>query len=320
MPTKIENRNYAIDFLKFIAFLFITNSHFTPLYKDVNTAFATLGVHGNALFFFISGFTLALNKNKTHNNFLHWYKCRLSRIWPTLIMLAILTNIMYNKAITWNNIILASEYWFLQCILYSYIFIYFLLGKKNSIILWGGFLSIFLTIITVLYCDKSTESIFHYFHWICYISCMILGIYCAKNKHIIKYGGTKTIISFILYFIIMSIGKGKNNNLYYTQLFAIIPLHLFLFYFYYWSSTWISLIYSKKSLYNPIYWIGSLCLEIYLVQYYFLTDKFNSLFPLNIIIVFGEILIAAYLLRISTNFFLQTLNKLPYNWKNIFNL
>lgn len=149
---------------------------------------------------------------------------------------------------------------------------------------------------------------------------MILGIYCAKNKHIIKYGGTKTIISFILYFIIMSIGKGKNNNLYYTQLFAIIPLHLFLFYFYYWSSTWISLIYSKKSLYNPIYWIGSLCLEIYLVQYYFLTDKFNSLFPLNIIIIFGEILIAAYLLRISTNFFLQTLNKLPYNWKNIFNL
>lgn len=235
-------------------------------------------------------------------------------------MLAILTNMVYNKTITWENILLAKGYWFIQCILYSYIFVYFLLLKKNKIILSGFLLSIILTIITVLSCNKSTESIFHHFHWVCYISCMILGIYCAKNNYKIKWGGIKTIISFILYFIIMSIGKGKINNLYYIQILALIPLHSFLFYFYYWSQRWITSVQQKQFIYKPIYWIGSLCLEIYLIQYHFITDKFNYLFPLNIVIVFSEILIAAYLLKISTNFLLQTLNKNPYNWKNILKL
>lgn len=40
-----ENLNkqhlYSLDFLKFIAAIFITNSHFQPLYEGVNTAFAT---------------------------------------------------------------------------------------------------------------------------------------------------------------------------------------------------------------------------------------------------------------------------------------
>lgn len=316
----MENRNYTIDLFRFIAAIFITNSHFILLYKDINTSFATLGVHGNALFFFISGFTLAINRNKTYKNFFHWYKCRISRIWPTFITLAILTNMIYNRTISWENILLAKGYWFIQCILYSYIFIYFLLQKKNNIIILFFFLSIAFTIVSIIICNKQTESIFHYFHWICYISCMILGIYCSRNNHNIKYGGIKTIISVILYFMIMSIGKGKDTILYYTQIFALIPLHSFLFYFYYWSLKWTQLIPQKQLIYKPIYYVGSLCLEIYLVQYYFFTDKFNNLFPLNIMIVFSEILIASYLLRISTNFLLQTLNKDPYNWKNIFKL
>lgn len=47
----MKQRIYAIDFMKFIAVLFITNSHAITLYKDVNPALATLGVHGNAIFF-----------------------------------------------------------------------------------------------------------------------------------------------------------------------------------------------------------------------------------------------------------------------------
>lgn len=37
----------SLDFLKFIAAIFITNSHFQPLYEGVNTAFATFVVQGN---------------------------------------------------------------------------------------------------------------------------------------------------------------------------------------------------------------------------------------------------------------------------------
>ena len=54
-----ENLNkhhlYSLDFLKFMAALMITNSHFQPVYEDVSTSLATFGVHGNALFFFVAG-------------------------------------------------------------------------------------------------------------------------------------------------------------------------------------------------------------------------------------------------------------------------
>ena len=33
---------YSFDMMKFVAAIFITNSHFQPLYEGVNTAFATI--------------------------------------------------------------------------------------------------------------------------------------------------------------------------------------------------------------------------------------------------------------------------------------
>lgn len=50
-----QDRLYSLDMMKFVAAIFITNSHFQPLYEGVNTAFATFGVQGNALFFFVAG-------------------------------------------------------------------------------------------------------------------------------------------------------------------------------------------------------------------------------------------------------------------------
>lgn len=60
MPT----RYYNLDFLKVLAALFITNSHFIPLYKDISPSLGTFGVHGNALFFFVSGFLLMMGFEK----------------------------------------------------------------------------------------------------------------------------------------------------------------------------------------------------------------------------------------------------------------
>ena len=57
-------RYYNLDFLKVLAAIFITNSHFIPLYKDISPSLATFGVHGNALFFFVSGFVLMMGFEK----------------------------------------------------------------------------------------------------------------------------------------------------------------------------------------------------------------------------------------------------------------
>lgn len=316
----MKERVYAIDFIKFIAVIFITNSHFGELYKNINPALSTFGVHGNALFFFASGFTLTLSNSK-ENSFVNWYKKRINRIWPTFIVWAIIANLIWVKEITWDSMLLAKGYWFIQCILYSYIFLFYLFKKNRNILLSSFIASIMLTIMVVLLSHKTKLSIFHEFHWVCYISSMILGIYCGKTKpQIKKLGWFYTMLSFILYFFIMSFGKGKDTMIYYTQLIAIIPLNAFLYYIFAWSNSWMNSVSKKKYIYHPILWIGSLCLEIYVVQQIFITEKFNSLFPLNIIIVFTEIVLCAYFLQICTKFFIQTLSNTPYNWKSLFKI
>ena len=37
-----KERNYALDMMKFVAAIMITNSHFVPLYKDVNVGYLTM--------------------------------------------------------------------------------------------------------------------------------------------------------------------------------------------------------------------------------------------------------------------------------------
>lgn len=66
MFEKKGERIYAMDLMKVVAAIFITNSHYIPLYKDVNVGLATLGVHGNALFFFVAGFLLMKGLENKH--------------------------------------------------------------------------------------------------------------------------------------------------------------------------------------------------------------------------------------------------------------
>lgn len=123
-------------------------------------------------------------------------------------------------------------------------------------------------------------------------------------------------LSFVLYFIIMNFGKGKTDFLYYTQILAIIPLNTFIYYLFIWfSNQKLNEFASKKIIWKPIYWISSLSLEIYVVQYSIITDKFNFLFPLNTIIIFIFIVLTAYGLHTCTSLFRQTFSTESYSIK-----
>lgn len=315
----MKQRNYAIDLIKFIAVIFITNSHFIPLYEDINKSFATLGVHGNALFFFASGYTLTLGKSMSLQ-FKNWYKRRIQRIWPTIIIWTILSNLIFNTEITWENILLAKGYWFIQCIMISYIFLYYIQRYQKKYISTYLILSILLTSLFLVIMNKVQSSIYHSsLHFICYFPSMMLGLYIGNhNKPRCKYGLIKTILYFLLYFIIMKVGKGKTDILYYTQIIAIIPLNLFIYYLYVWlSSLNIHKFAETNKLWKPIYWISSMYLEIYVVQFSVITDRFNDIFPLSIFIVFMLISFTAYCLRIFTNIFNQTFSCDSYSLKHI---
>ena len=72
-----SNKIYGLDFLKFVAAVLITNSHFIPVYKDVNVGLATFGVHGHAMFFFVAGFLIMKGLLKRKERFDNWMKRRL---------------------------------------------------------------------------------------------------------------------------------------------------------------------------------------------------------------------------------------------------
>lgn len=313
----MPQRDYSIDFIRFIAILFITNSHFQLLYYFY-PSLATLGVHGNALFFFIAGYALTLGKSVS-NGFFSWYKKRIARIWPTIIVWTILANFLFQKSITWKDFLLIPNYWFIQCIIIYYIILYYLNKIKAKKLINIFIYSIILFSCFVLFSPKTNSSIYHVFHEYCYFPSMVLGLYCGKEQPSSKHPMIKAIFSFAAYFLIMAIGKGQENALYYIQLTAIIPLNLFVYYMFVCKHIW-NKITSYLYLKQFIFILSSLSLEIYIVQFSLITEKYNDYFPLSIIIVSISIIIMAYILKIITNIFVHIISNDNLNFKNILKL
>ncbi|WP_347047397.1 acyltransferase family protein [Bacteroides fragilis] len=324
-------RYYNLDFLKVLAAIFITNSHFIPLYKDISPSWATFGVHGNALFFFVSGFVLMMGFEKKKDLFVNWYKKRIQRLWPSVFLWSIIAAIIWKDPITWKNLLIANNYWFLQCIAIYYI-LFYIFGNLNISIMGGGkicvqkilfMFSIAASLLYFYFMPKATGSIFHTnLHFVCHFSIMIMGgmTYLYKDKIKIKSLWKDclwAIFWFVLYFIILYVGKGKQDYKYYVQIVGLLPLHLFIFYAYKTASYhWCTTLFQSSRWKRILTTIASLTLEIYIVQFHIITDKFNRLFPLNTVIVFIFICITAYCLRVMTSLFLQFLSSAPFEFKN----
>lgn len=122
-----KSRIYSLDFLKFVAAIMITNSHFQPLYEDISPSLATFGVHGNALFFFVSGFLLMMGfeKKKSHG-FMNWYKGRMRRLWPAVFIWVSICAVVLTRPLSINRLFLFDGYWFLQAIAVAYVAYYVL--------------------------------------------------------------------------------------------------------------------------------------------------------------------------------------------------
>jgi len=326
---RLRYRNYGLDFMKFIAAIFITNSHFIPIYKDVNVGLATLGVHGNALFFFVAGFLLIAGFQTNENTFGNWFKKRIQRLWPAVFLWTLIVSIVWNDTLTWQKIVVAPEYWFLQCIVIFYA-IYYFVGKRmlNRGGNWRCFLSsVLVSVVYAFLMPKSAGSIFHSsWHYVCHFSVMVLGglAFIYKDKIKKEYFFMDLIwlgFSFIAYFAVMAIGKGQTDWKYYIQIIALIPLHTFCWFFYkVCSYSWCDKIFLTKRLRWPFITVSSLTLEIYIVQFHIITDKYNSLFPISWIIVFAQICFAAYLLRVCVNVFIQFMRKEDWNWSAVIHL
>ena len=94
----------------------------------MNTAFATFGVQGNALFFFVAGYLLMMGFDKHKGvSFVDWVKGKVRRLWPAVFIWVIVANLIWDAPLTFDKLILGSDYWFLQTIVIYYALFYLLI-------------------------------------------------------------------------------------------------------------------------------------------------------------------------------------------------
>lgn len=116
-----RERNVSIDILKFMAVLFITNSHMNYVYGDYS-ALATGGAIGDVLFFFVSGFTLFMGRA---GSFDAWYKRRIRRIYPSVFGWAIVALLFGLRSISIADILKGGGE-FISAIMIYYVLLYFI--------------------------------------------------------------------------------------------------------------------------------------------------------------------------------------------------
>lgn len=315
MAESVTKRDVAVDFVKVIATILVLNSHMQICYAN-HSSLATGGGIGDALFFFVSGFTLFIGKK---TSFIDWYKRRIGRIYPTVIAMGLVSSLVFNRNFSFIDIMTANKYWFLQCILICYLILYPIIryNIKLSVCLP---ISIILMVIAFFSLFDFHGQLFYgvdnLFRWIVYLTIMLVGggiSHLSKKIHYNWWAIPGFIISVVLWYGINFLSKGNS-----FQILSYLPLLGICFFMYQiGKAPLIGKYFDTKILGNILFVIGNLCLESYLIQKYIFTDSLNNIFPFNIPIIMLAVLLAAYLLHILSSIVSQIFNSTPFDWKSL---
>jgi hypothetical protein len=224
--------------------------------------------------------------------------------------------------------------WFVSCIMLYYIAFFFI--RKYLIrylyhVLIGTLLISFC--LYPLFCTGDDFSIYGntFFKWIFFFSSMLVGAITGRqimgrntlpdhtsHAHFCWNDLFKMIACVVAFYGCFYL---KNTSLDWLQCLSIIPLLGIPCCLYKICDAEVfKRLYYKKISGTVIRLIGGLCLEIYIVQGALFTTSLNSLFPLNLFIIFVEIVAWAYVLRCLARIWTQTFQNEDYNWKLIFTI
>ena len=310
------NRDTRIDFLKAIATLLVLNSHMGVCYKDYSFL-ATGGAIGDALFFFASGFTLFLGRMDTFDN---WYKRRIMRIFPTVFVVGLIAALFFGDNNSFLDIILCKQYWFIPTILICYIPLYLIrrfFNGRQTVIAGLVYLMLFGICFIILY---DNHALFYgkniLWRKFFYLSLMIFGAIVGKNKDRINWKPWMLLAligSVFFFYILIYLLNGSS-----MQIVSSIPLMGISFCIYVLGdSRLIKRIDNNSFCGNLIYILGSICLESYLIQNYIISDSLNILFPLNILIIAGLVLVSAYAIHMVSEIVRRIMDSKPFDWDGI---
>lgn len=298
-------------FLRFVAILLITNSHLDKLYPVA--AMATGGQLGNSLFFMLSGFGLAASYRKKGDVFWPWLQRRLSRIYPSVLLVALTAAVITGAVFDWGvadyvrHLLWPTEYWFVAAIVCFYVPFYWLMSlRSKAVFLWLIgllFLPYFYFYFTAL--DLSRFSIEDgYFKWIFYFQVMLLGGFLANRdvvtRPIMSHGWNTAMLALFVatYFgIKLLVAKGMVTELQFLIHWLTLPImvsSLFAM-----ETRLVKEIIMKSAAAPFIALVAGATLEIYLLQKYVYGNTFVSSvsFPGNVaifwpVVIAGAILIA----------------------------
>ena len=320
----MKERDIAIDIVKFLAVLLIINSHADMMYPKYQVL-ATGGAIGDCLFLFCSGFTLFLGGQKSFGNY---YKRRISRIFPSVFAATIFTSIISRNPRIHYLGLLGGE--FIIAIMVYYVLLYFIrkyaINKLDKILGCVAIISLIVYLYWFPYkyevSSKGIYGISTLYRWIPYFAAMLLGAMIGMKRNMMKYNGwsdfARLFVCAILFYGIQFAAK-VYRPIAPWQVITLLPLMGIIVYFYKWCNcSWMKRIYKTKCGNAVIMSVGGLCLESYLIQIPLFTDKINSIFPLNILIIIVIILACSYVVRCMARSFLQTFRTEDYEWKKVF--
>jgi peptidoglycan/LPS O-acetylase OafA/YrhL len=268
------------------------------------------------LFFFCSGFTLFLGTKLRFDN---WYKKRIQRIFPTLIAISLLSAGIFGQEENVLEVFTGQKFWFLNCILCYYALFYPILWYGKHLRALFGVILVAVVVIWFTLYDFTGKGIFYGhddFRRVFYFLFMMQGALMGVNRDKYVYHGWHPI-AFVVCVL------AWYGALFFTtdtnwQILSMVPLLGVCRYGYLTcSAPWLGRLYRSKTVGRFMYYIAMLCLEIYVIQHFVITDFFNAIFPLNIPLVMGLIIASAYGLRVVSNFIRQTFEKEQYRWKEV---
>lgn len=265
---------FDTSLIRFLAILLIINSHLDLLYPDPR--FATGGALGNALFFALSGFGLAMSAAKELPNFSSWISRRLLKIYPQVILVTLLGGLATSIFIWWplgkllQQFIWPTNYWFVAAIVVFYIPIYLVFRFAFARI----FYVIAISAIPYIWFYFTELNLNRFsveddpFRWLFYFPVMLFGAYLASSKTLKAH---KTSDALVLTLIVIGylslklfISKGFLGDWQFT-----VQLLTFPFVFYsirLFANPFFLNLLKKWKLYFFIAFLGELSLEVYLVQ------------------------------------------------------
>ena len=309
-------RNDSIDFVKLVAVFLVLNSHMGICYPHYGFL-ATGGAIGDALFFFISGFTLFLGGNYRFDN---WYKRRLSRIYPSILAAGIVACLVFKSNDSFFDVITAKRYWFVQCIFLYYFILYPVKIYVKS--LRAFFLVCFTFVIAAyfLFFDFSGKGLFwgsrEYFRWLFFFLIVLQGAILGKKGKVEfkKWHLPAFVFCVVAWYATCYFFNNSN-----WQILSAVPMFGITYFLYAVSNNkHLKKFLKSRFLRKPVLIIGSLCLESYLIQKYLITDSLNGLFPVNIPIVMFLVLLFAFFVRVISEFIRQVFGSNAFDYKKMF--